>query len=115
MDETFALACRLDVGVPDGFGRKRVVLDPVLTCAARGIEPCSACRDGETGRCDGITQGHVKAGLQTGYCKDTGGGWGERMVAHRSQLHPVPESLPDERAVADGDVAVHALHLVTGS
>jgi len=76
-----------------------VVLDPVLTCAARGIEPCPACRTGETGRCDGVTQGHVKAGLQTGYCGDTGGGWGGRMIAHRSQLHPVPDSLPDERAV----------------
>jgi threonine dehydrogenase-like Zn-dependent dehydrogenase len=78
---------------------QRVVLDPVLTCAARGIEPCPACRTGETGRCDGVTQGHVKAGLQTGYCGDTGGGWGGRMIAHRSQLHPVPDSLPDERAV----------------
>lgn len=78
---------------------QRVVLDPVLTCAARGVEPCAACRSGDTGRCDGVTQGHVKPGLQTGYCGDTGGGWGERMVAHRSQLHPVPDSLPDERAV----------------
>jgi len=78
---------------------QRVVLDPVLTCVARGIEPCTACRVGETGRCDGVTQGHVKAGLQTGYCRDTSGGWGGRMIAHRSQLHPVPDSLPDERAV----------------
>lgn len=83
----------------DLMAGQRVVLDPVLTCVARGVEPCSACRGGETGRCDGVTQGHVKAGLQTGYCKDTGGGWGGRMIAHRSQLHPVPDDLSDERAV----------------
>jgi threonine dehydrogenase-like Zn-dependent dehydrogenase len=77
----------------------RVVLEPVLSCAARGLEPCGSCAAGSTGRCDRITVGHVSPGLQTGYCADTGGGWGGMLVAHRSQLHPVPESLPDERAV----------------
>ena len=57
------------------------------------------CADGRTNRCDRITVGHVAPGLQTGFCSDTGGGWGEEMVAHRSQLHPVPDELPDERAV----------------
>jgi threonine dehydrogenase-like Zn-dependent dehydrogenase len=41
----------------------------------------------------------VKAGLQTGYCADTGGGWSRMMVAHRSQLKPVPDDLPDHKAV----------------
>src|SRR5207245_3233917 len=36
---------------------------------------------------------------QTGYCADTGGGWGETLVAHPSQVHPVPDSLTDEAAV----------------
>src|SRR5438445_4274045 len=31
--------------------------------------------------------------------KATGGGWGEGLVAHESQVHPVPDSLPDEAAV----------------
>jgi threonine dehydrogenase-like Zn-dependent dehydrogenase len=77
----------------------RVVLDPVLSCAARGLEPCSSCADGQTGRCDRITVGHVAPGLQTGYCADTGGGWGALLVAHRSQLHPVPDPIADTRAV----------------
>ena len=77
----------------------RVVIDPVLGCAARGVEPCTECGAGRTNRCASITVGHVAPGLQTGYCADTGGGWSERLVAHRSQLHPVPDSLPDERAV----------------
>jgi threonine dehydrogenase-like Zn-dependent dehydrogenase len=77
----------------------RVVLDPVLACAARGVEPCENCAAGRTNRCDRITVGHVSPGLQTGYCKDTGGGWGGVMVAHRSQLYAVPDALSNERAV----------------
>jgi threonine dehydrogenase-like Zn-dependent dehydrogenase len=69
----------------------RVVVDPVLTCAARGVEPCEACATGATNRCSRITVGHLAPGLQTGFCKDTGGGWGEQLVAHRNQLHVVPE------------------------
>jgi threonine dehydrogenase-like Zn-dependent dehydrogenase len=83
-------------GLPRG---SRVVIDPVLRCAARGLPPCPACLAGHTGRCDGITTGRLAAGLQTGFCADTGGGWSRRMLAHASQLHPVPDSLPDEIAV----------------
>jgi threonine dehydrogenase-like Zn-dependent dehydrogenase len=77
----------------------RVVVDPVLTCAARGVEPCQACSTGRTNRCERITVGHLSPGLQTGFCADTGGGWGQYLEAHRSQLHVVPEGLPDEQAV----------------
>ncbi|MGZ8586027.1 MAG: zinc-dependent alcohol dehydrogenase, partial [Actinomycetota bacterium] len=77
----------------------RVVLEPVLSCLARGLDPCANCASGTRGRCDRVTTGHVSAGLQTGYCKDTGGGWSRMFVAHRSQLHPVPDDLPDRRAV----------------
>lgn len=88
----------------------RVVLEPVLACAARGVDPCPACRAGETGRCDRITVGHVAPGLQTGYCADTGGGWSGGLLAHRSQLHPVPDELSDDRAVLVEPLAcaVHA-------
>ncbi|MCL8026362.1 zinc-dependent alcohol dehydrogenase [Nocardioides bruguierae] len=77
----------------------RVVVDPVLTCAARGVESCEACAVGATNRCSRITVGHLSPGLQTGFCADTGGGWGQQLVAHRSQLHPVPDALTDEQAV----------------
>ena len=89
----------------------RVVLEPVLSCKARGLEPCPSCAGGSTGRCDRITVGHVAPGLQTGYCADTGGGWGETFVAHRSQLHPVPDSMTDRQAVLVEPLAcaVHAV------
>jgi threonine dehydrogenase-like Zn-dependent dehydrogenase len=77
----------------------RVVLDPVLGCRPRGLDPCEACAAGGRNRCDRVTVGHVSPGLQTGYCADTGGGWGAELVAHVSQLHVVPDALPDERAV----------------
>jgi threonine dehydrogenase-like Zn-dependent dehydrogenase len=94
-------------GLPAG---SRVVLDPVLGCAARGLEPCDACRAERRNRCDRVTVGHVSPGLQTGFCADTGGGWSGQLVAHVSQLHAVPESLPDERAVLVEPLAcaVHA-------
>src|SRR5437870_10640967 len=89
----------------------RVVLDPVLACAARGLEPCSSCASGATGRCDRVTVGHVAPGLQTGYCADTGGGGGRMLVAHRSQLVPVPDPMTDTNAalVATLACASHAV------
>ena len=78
----------------------RVVVEPVLGCAARGISPmCAACTAGDVGRCANIAFGHLSPGLQTGYCSDTGGGWGAVLVAHTSQIHTVPDALSDEGAV----------------
>ena len=78
----------------------RVVVQPTLTCEARRIEPvCSQCSAGATNLCERTAFGHVEAGLQTGYCADTGGGWGLSLVAHQSQLHTVPEGMSDEAAV----------------
>ena len=43
--------------------------------------------------------GDLEPGLQTGFCCDTGGGWSTLLVAHRDQLHDVPDDLSDEAAV----------------
>ncbi|MEP9382851.1 zinc-dependent alcohol dehydrogenase [Nocardioides cheoyonin] len=83
----------------------RVVVDPVLTCAVRGVEQCQACERGETNRCSRITVGDLSPGLQTGFCHDTGGGWSQQLVAHRSQLHAVPDGLSDEQALLIEPVA----------
>lgn len=92
----------------------RVVIDPVLGCAARGVAACPACLAGHTSRCDHVTTGRVAAGLQTGFCADTGGGWSRRMAAHASQLHQVPDNLPDEIAVLIEPLAcaVHAVRRI---
>jgi threonine dehydrogenase-like Zn-dependent dehydrogenase len=78
----------------------RVVVEPVLGCVTRGIEPvCDACARGDLGNCERINHGHLEPGLQSGFCTDTGGGWSTLMVAHPSQLHVVPDDLSDEAAV----------------
>jgi threonine dehydrogenase-like Zn-dependent dehydrogenase len=77
-----------------------VVISSVLGCAARGEDPpCEHCATGQVGRCDRVTVGHLKPGLQTGYCNETGGGWSRLMLAHRSQLWPVPDGMSDQTAV----------------
>ncbi len=94
----------------------RVVLQPVLGCAARGIEPpCAACQAGQVGNCGHLAFGHIRPGLQTGFCADTGGGWSTSgLVAHRSQLYAVPDALSDEDAVTVEPVAC-AVHAVLGA
>jgi threonine dehydrogenase-like Zn-dependent dehydrogenase len=95
-------------GTLDG---RRAVVEPVLGCQARGIEPeCPACAAGRKGLCERIAFGHLRPGLQTGYCRDTGGGWSTGLVAHDSQLHAVPDDFSDEAAVMvePAACAVHA-------
>jgi threonine dehydrogenase-like Zn-dependent dehydrogenase len=79
----------------------RVVVESVLACAARGVDPpCAACAAGRVGNCERVAFGHLSPGLQIGYCSDTGGGWSHAgLVAHESQLHVVPDSMSDEEAV----------------
>ncbi|MBA2510473.1 MAG: zinc-binding dehydrogenase [Rubrobacteraceae bacterium] len=91
---------------------ERVVVEPALGCAARGIDPpCPYCASGRHALCLNVSKGHLSPGIQTGFCRDTGGGWTQRtLVAHPTQLHRVPESLSDEAAVAIEPLAcaVHA-------
>jgi threonine dehydrogenase-like Zn-dependent dehydrogenase len=96
---------------------RRVVLEPLLTCAARGIvPPCARCASGDTNRCERTAFGHLEPGLQTGYCADTGGGWSLSFVAHESQLHVVPDGMTDEAAVMvePAASAVHAAAVAGG-
>jgi threonine dehydrogenase-like Zn-dependent dehydrogenase len=94
----------------------RVVLQPVLGCAARGIYPlCPACAAGHVGNCGRLAFGHIRPGLQTGFCADTGGGWSSTgLVAHSSQLFAVPDGLSDADAVTTEPVAC-AVHAVLGA
>jgi threonine dehydrogenase-like Zn-dependent dehydrogenase len=91
---------------------ERVVLEPALGCEVRGIDPpCPYCATGRYALCVNVARGAISPGIQTGFCRDTGGGWSEgSLVAHPSQLHRVPEDLPDEAAVAVEPLAcaVHA-------
>jgi len=94
----------------DGISH-RVVLEPVLGCATRGINPmCASCTAGNLGNCERIAFGTIEPGLQSGFCCDTGGGWSQSMLAHVSQLHVLPADLSDEDAalIEPAACAIHA-------
>jgi threonine dehydrogenase-like Zn-dependent dehydrogenase len=88
----------------------RVVVDPVLSCVHRGFPPCRSCRDGFPYVCERFDEPGT-AGCRSptqGFDAALGGGWGEYVVAHETQLHRVGD-LPARRAVLAEPAAV-ALH-----
>jgi threonine dehydrogenase-like Zn-dependent dehydrogenase len=95
---------------------ERVVLEPALGCVVRGIDPpCPYCASGRRALCLNVARGDVSRGIQTGFCRDTGGGWSRgTLVAHPSQLHRVPDAVPDEAAVAIEPLAC-AVHATLGA
>lgn len=93
----------------------RVVLEPVLGHAARGVTPPfegAAPGDGDdyAHLATVSANGRVEPGIQTGFCCSTGGGWAPWFWAHESQLHRIADDVPDERAVLVEPIAggVHA-------
>lgn len=83
-----------------GWGAgERVVVNPILACRQRGIDPaCDACERGEYGLCRNFDDERLGRGFSTGYCPRVGGGWSESFVAHESQLFAA-DPLDDELAV----------------
>jgi len=79
---------------------QRVVIHPALGCKARGINPpCDLCREHRDALCRNVTRGDISKGIQIGFCRDTGGGFSQRLVAHQSQVYLVPEEIDDRAAV----------------
>ncbi len=96
-------------GVAEG---SRVVVEPLLPCSTRGFEPpCRACARGDYNLCSRFAEGSLAPGIGHGSCRDVGGSWGEYMVAHRSRLVGVPDSVTDEAALLMEPLAV-AVHAV---
>lgn len=91
---------------------QRVVLNPWLTCAPRGIEPlCPACQAGDLSLCWNFTTGEVGPGVHVGVTTGAPGAWAEVLAAHDSMFIPVPDSVPDELAVLADPFAV-SLHAI---
>jgi threonine dehydrogenase-like Zn-dependent dehydrogenase len=89
----------------------RVVLDPILSCVHRGFDPCRSCRAGLPYACErfdlpGVT-GCPAPGQ--GFCDALGGGWGQTLVAHESQLLAAG-TIPSRRAVLaePASIGLHA-------
>jgi len=94
-------------GVREG---DRVVVDPWINCGVRAKEPCAQCAAGQYQVCERTALGPFK-GMILGGCADLPGGLADLMVAHESQLFPVPTYVADGRAVLTEPLAV-AVHAV---
>jgi L-iditol 2-dehydrogenase len=78
----------------------RVVVNPLLCCEAREVQPaCESCTEGQHSRCAHFTDGAIAPGMLIGTTRGLGGSWGEAFVAHESQLVRIPETMTDEEAV----------------
>jgi threonine dehydrogenase-like Zn-dependent dehydrogenase len=85
----------------------RVVVNPTLSCATRGINPvCRSCREGRPGNCENYAEGRLPPGMFIGINRGINGGFAARLTAHQSQLHKVPASLSNEAAVMTEPAAV---------
>ncbi len=77
-----------------------VTVAPALNCAAREIDPpCPACRQGLVANCENYANGNLAAGMITGLCADTGGGFAPYFVAHKSQIFKLPGDTAPETGV----------------
>lgn len=91
----------------------RVILNPWLSCAPRGIDPvCPACAAGDLSLCWNFHEGRLAPGIHTGNSADATGGFAERLPAHRSMVVPVPDEVDDEVAVLADPFSV-SLHAIT--
>lgn len=92
---------------------QRVVLNPWLSCRARGITPiCPACQAGDLSLCWSFTEGSIRPGIHTGVSSDATGGYAELLPAHSTMLYAVPDGVSTEVAVFADPFSV-SLHGVT--
>ncbi|HSJ26345.1 MAG TPA: alcohol dehydrogenase catalytic domain-containing protein [Longimicrobiales bacterium] len=82
----------------------RVIVNPMLACTQRGLEPCPACVRGEYGLCRSTGDGALGGGPMIGYSPRAGGGWSGGFVAHHTQLRAA-DGLDDEVAVLTDPLA----------
>ena len=91
---------------------ERVVLNPWLSCAPRGVKAlCPSCAEGNFSRCYNFTKGVIPPGIHTGNSSAATGGFARLVPAHESMCIPIPEDISDEQAVlADPfSVSLHAI------
>ncbi len=84
-----------------------VVIAPALNCAVREIDPaCPACQQGMVANCENYAQGQLAAGMITGLCSATGGGFAPYFIAHQSQVYHLPKGFDPESGILIEPLAV---------
>jgi len=119
--EILARVTEVAPGVRSVEPGQRVAVDPVISCRVRGHpapEWCPSCSQGLHATCERagdagtleLAGRPLKRGTTIGYHADLPGGWGERMIAHESQLLPVDDALDDRTAalIEPLSVGMHA-------
>ncbi len=88
----------------------RVIVEPILRCAHKGLPDCARCRAGDYHLCQNLAaEGSLHcSGQGIGFGERVGGGWSEALVAADDMLFPA-DGISDERAVVAEPAAV-ALH-----
>ncbi len=117
--EILARVMEVGSGIAHLQAGDRVVVDPMLHCEARGFSRdswCPSCEDGAHSTCGcageegelvvGESGRKLAPGLTIGYHRDLPGGWGEIMVAHKRQVWPVSDAIPDRIAVLTEPLAI---------
>ncbi len=92
----------------------RVVVNPWLTCAPRRRPPCPPCTEGRLAQCERFLDDGVGPGLHLGVARGANGAFATRLLAHASQLHPVPDGVSDRAAVLADPYAV-SLHAIAAN
>ncbi len=99
-------------GVRERQVGERVVVNPWLSCAPRGIDPlCPACREGDLPLCRNFTAGDLPPSLHLGNNSRAPGAFAPLFVCHESQCFAVPADVSDEAAVLADPFSV-CLHAV---
>jgi len=109
--EVVATVERVGPRVRDRRPGERVVLNPWLSCAPRGLPLCEWCGRGDLAQCLSFTSGALAPGIHHGNSREATGGFATLVPAHESQCIPIPDGVSDEAAVlADPfSVSLHAI------
>jgi threonine dehydrogenase-like Zn-dependent dehydrogenase len=102
---------RIGPGVRARRPGERVVLNPWLSCATRGLPLCSWCQRGDLAQCLSFRRGALAPGIHHGNSREATGGFATLVPAHESQCIPIPDAVPDEAAVLADPFAV-SLHAI---
>ena len=99
----------------------RVAVDPTISCEVRGraqADRCPSCAQGRSATCTraGESGGPspsgapLARGFMLGAHRDLPGGFGDKLVAHQSQLFAIPPGLDDQTAALTEplSIGVHA-------
>ena len=110
--ENVARIIEVGPGVSDWRVGERVVVDPALGCAGRGVHPpCANCAAGHTSICEAPGDKRLPPRALLGLNQQTLGSWAPFFNAHHTQLHRVPDEIADEIAILVDPVA-SAAHAV---